>query len=79
MWWVLWARDSDIKVMSVLRMLRMQELVVGWEKEEQEEERDEITEILTNAKLSQEQLETPQGRGLWSGWAEMSWRRCDLP
>lgn len=44
---MLWARDSDIKIMFVLRM---QGLVVGWEKEGQEEERDEITESSTNAK-----------------------------
>lgn len=38
---MLWARDSDIKIMSVLRrMLRMQVVVVGWEKEELEELRD---------------------------------------
>lgn len=49
--------------MSVLRMLRMQELVVGWKKEEQEEERDEITEILTNAKYEPRTARNPSREG----------------
>ena len=44
-------------------MLRMQELVVGWKKEEQEEERDEITEILTNAKYEPRTARNPSREG----------------
>lgn len=41
----------------------MQELVVGWKKEEQEEERDEITEILTNAKYEPRTARNPSREG----------------
>lgn len=60
---MLWARDSDIKIMSVLRMLRMQVLVVGWEKEELEELRDEITETSTNAKYEPRTARNPSREG----------------
>ena len=41
----------------------MQELVVGWKKEEQEEERDEITEILTNAQYEPRTARNPSREG----------------